>query len=82
MDETKVVARAVVPKRTCAPFTKLLPVMVRKKLPVPTLAGLMPVSTGVGFNRVTEVEPLAEESAALVARIVMVLGLGRAAGAV
>ena len=52
------------------------------KLPVPKLAGLIPVSTGVGFRRVTLLEPLAEESAALVARTVMILGFGRLSGAV
>ena len=52
------------------------------KLPVPTLAGLIPVSTGVGFRRVTLLEPMAEESAELVARTVMIFGFGRLAGAV
>ena len=68
--------------RTCAPFTNLLPVTVRVKLPAGTLVGLMPVSMGVGFKRLTLLVPLAEESAALVARIVMVFGFGRDAGAV
>jgi hypothetical protein len=52
------------------------------KLPVLTLAGLTPVSTGVGFRRVTLLEPLAEESAALVARTVMIFGFGILSGAV
>jgi hypothetical protein len=54
---------------------------VSEKLPVPTLAGLMPVSTGVGFKRVTLLGPLADESAVLVARTVSVFGFGRVAGA-
>lgn len=80
--ELNVVWRGVVPKRTCAPLTNLLPVTVSVKLPAATLVGLMLVRTGVGFKRLTLLTPLAEESAALVARMVMVLGLGREAGAV
>jgi hypothetical protein len=57
-------------------------VRVSVKLPVPTLAGLIPVSTGVGFRRVTLLEPMAEESAELVARTVMIFGFGRLPGAV
>ena len=60
----------------------MLPVTVSVKFPMPTLEGLMPVSTGVGFRSVTLLEPLTEVSAALVARTVMVFGLGRVAGAV
>ena len=52
------------------------------KFPVPTLEGLIPVRTGVGFRSVTLLEPLMDVSAALVARTVMVFGLGRAEGAV
>jgi hypothetical protein len=81
-DETNVVCNGVVPKSTCAPFTNLLPVRVSVKLPAPTLAGLIPISTGVGFSRVTLLELLAEESAALVARTVMIFGFGRLPGAV
>lgn len=67
---------------TCAPETNLLPVTTSVKLPGFTAAGLIPVKTGVGFISVTLLVPLAEESAALVARIVMVFGLGSVAGAV
>jgi hypothetical protein len=80
--ETKVVVSAVPPRRTWALDTNLLPVTVREKLPVPMLAGLMPISAGVGFMSVTALEPLAELDAELVALIVTVLGLGRDAGAV
>ncbi len=72
----------VVPRRTCAPLTNLLPVTVSVKLPVPTLEGLMPVRTGVGFRSVTLLEPLTEMSATLVARTVSVFGFGKVAGAV
>jgi hypothetical protein len=41
----------------------------------------MPVRTGAGFRSVTLLEPLAEVSAALVARTVMIFGFGRADGA-
>ena len=43
--------------------------------------GLIAVRTGVRLRRVTLLEPLAEESAALVAWIVMVFGLGSDVGA-
>jgi hypothetical protein len=42
----------------------------------------MPVKIGVGFSSVTFVEPLAEVSATLVARIVTVFGFGKEPGAV
>jgi len=42
----------------------------------------MAVRTGVGLRRVTLLEPLAEESAELVAWTVIVFGSGREAGAV
>jgi hypothetical protein len=71
-----------VPKRTCAPFTNLPPVTARVKVPVPTLEGLIPVSTGIGFKMLTLLDPLTEESAELVACTEIGLGLGRANGAV
>lgn len=80
--ETKVVCSAVVPKRTFAPFTNLLPVTVSEKLPVPTLAGLMPLRTGVGLSRVTALEPVAVVCAELVALMVTVFGFGSVEGAV
>jgi len=80
--ETNVVWSGVVPRSTWAPFANLLPVTVSVKPPVPVLAGLMPVSTGVGFISVTLLGPLTEEFATLVARTVIVLGLGRVEGAV
>jgi len=76
------VCMGVVPRRTCAPLTNLPPVTVRVKLPVPTLEGLMPVRMGVGFRSVTLLKPLAEASATLVARTVMVFEFGKVAGAV
>ncbi len=59
-----------------------MPVTVRVKLPVPMLAGFVPVSVGVEFMSVTALEAVLEVSAALVAVMVTVLGLGNAAGAV
>ena len=44
--------------------------------------GLISVRTGVGFRSVTLLKPLTDESAALMARTVMVFGYGRVAGAV
>lgn len=80
--ETNVVESGVPPKRTCAPETNLVPVTVRAKLPRLVDAGDIPVSVGVGFSSVTVAEPLTEASATLVARIVMVFGLGKEIGAV
>jgi hypothetical protein len=51
-------------------------------VPVPTLEGVIPVSTGIGFKMLTLLDPLAAESAELVARTEIVLGFGRANGAV
>jgi hypothetical protein len=80
--ETKVVVNGTVPSITCAPDTKLLPVMASEKLPVPTLAGFVPLRTGVGLSRVTALEAVAELEATLLAVIVSVLGLGIDVGAV
>jgi hypothetical protein len=82
VEETKVVVSGEPPRRTWAPDTNLLPVTVRLKFPVPMLAGLMPVRAGVGFMRVTALEPLAELDAELVALIVTVFGLGKDVSAV
>lgn len=77
--ETKVVERGIVPRKTCAPETKLLPVTVRLKLPDPTLEGFASEATGVGLNRVTELEAVVEPEVAVTVRV---LGLGRVVGAV
>ena len=82
VEETKVVVSGVAPRSTCAPEINLLPVMVRLKLPVPTLAGFIPASAGVGFMSVMTLEALAELEAALVAVRVTVFGLGSELGAV
>jgi len=59
----------------------LLPLTVSEKFPVFVVVGLIPLTTGIGFIRVTALVPAAEESAALVALTVIVLGLGKPAGA-
>jgi hypothetical protein len=59
-----------------------VPVSVIEKLPVPTLAGLVPESVGVGFISVTALDALAVVTAALVAVMVNAFGLGSTAGAV
>ncbi len=81
VDDTKVVASGVVPNRTWAPEMNLVPDTVSEKLPVPTLAGFVPTSVGVGFMSVTAVEALADVDAALVALTVTVFGFGSDAGA-
>jgi hypothetical protein len=82
VEEIKVVAIGAEESSTCAPGTKLLPVIARLKAPVPVLEGVIPAMVGVGFNSVTALEALAEEEAALVAVMVMLFGEGREAGAV
>jgi hypothetical protein len=56
--------------------------MASEKLPVPTLAGFVPLRTGVGLSRVTALAAVAELEATLLAVIVSVLGLGIDDGAV
>jgi hypothetical protein len=56
--------------------------MVSEKLPRFVEAGEIPVRTGVGFIRITELAADLEASAELVALMVMELGVGRAEGAV
>ena len=75
-------ASALPPKLTCAPDTKLLPVIVSEYAPAVKLAGLTLLIAGVGFHSVTSLVALAEESAAAVAVTLMLLELGRVAGAV
>ncbi|MGC2330615.1 MAG: hypothetical protein WA581_04110 [Candidatus Acidiferrales bacterium] len=82
IEETKVVVSAEPLSKTCAPFTKLLPVIESVKLPMATDAGEMLLNTGTGFHSVTALPPLALESEALTASIVTLFGLGRLAGAV
>jgi len=79
--EFTVVETALPFNRTSAPFTNLLPLTVNEKFPVFVDVGLIPLITGIGFIRVTALVPVAEESAALVALTVTVLGLGKVAGA-
>ena len=81
MAETNVVVRGVVPSITVAPEMKFEPVSVIEKLPVPVLAGVVPVSVGVGFRIVTALDALAEVTAELVAVIVSAFGAGRVTGA-
>lgn len=80
--ETKVVLSAELPRNACDPVRKFAPLMVSEKLPVPMLAGLVPVRVGVGFMSVTALDALEELEAALVAVTVTEFGVGTAAGAV
>ena len=82
VEETNVVASAVVPRKTCALDKKLEPATVSEKLPVPMLAGFVPTSVGVGFINVTALVADFEASAALVPVTVTVFGDGRELGAV
>ena len=82
VEETKVVAKAVEFMKTTAPERNLLPVRVSVKFPRLAEAGEMPVRTGVGVRSVMVLEADLEESAALVAVSVTVLGLGMVEGEV
>jgi hypothetical protein len=78
---TKVVLSGTPAKDACAPFTKLLPVMVSVKLPPFIVEGEMLFRIGVGFSSVTVAVALAVESAVLVAATVTVLEFGNVCGA-
>jgi len=80
--ETYLVAMTAPPKSTCAPGTKLPPVTVSVYAPAAKLAGLTLLMDGVGFHNVTSLVALADESAAAVALMLIVLEFGRLAGAV
>lgn len=82
IDETKVVVSAEPLNSTCAPFTKLLPVIESVKFPASTAVGAMLLNTGKGFHSVTLLFPFALESDVLTASIVTLFGFGRLAGAV
>ena len=80
--ETNLVVTAVPPNSTCAPGTKLLPLIVSVYAPAAKLGGLTLLIAGVGFHSVTLLVAFTAEFAAAVAPILIVLGLGRLAGAV
>ena|SRR5260221_547147 len=82
--ETNVVASGEPENRTCAPLTNPLPLAVTVNAPEETEAGEIPVSTGMGFSRVTVPLPLPETvaSTALTARTVTVFEPGTLPGAV
>jgi len=82
IDETNAVVSALPLRRTCAPLTKLLPVMLSVKLPALTDGGAMLLKSGTGFHNVTPLVPFAFESAVLIASIVTPPEFGIAAGAV
>lgn len=80
--ETNLVVTAAPPNSTCAPGTKLLPAIVSVYAPAVKLGGLTLLIAGVGFHSVTLLVPLAAEFAAAVALMLIVLEVGRLAGAV
>jgi hypothetical protein len=82
VEETNVVDMGADESSTWAPRMKFVPVIVMLNAPVPVLDGVMPATVGVGFNRVTALEAVAEDDAALVAVRVTVFGEGSEAGAV
>ena len=79
--DTKVVARAVPPKSTWEPVTKLAPVTVREKLPTGSTVGVTLWGTGRGFCRLTELLAERDLSAKLVAWTFTEFGVGRLSGA-
>ncbi len=82
IEETNVVVSTAPLSRTCAPPEKLWPVIDSVKPPAVTDVGAMLLKTGVGFQSVTLLSPVALESAALIASIVTLFGFGKLAGAV
>ena len=81
-DETKVVERALPPRSTMAPLTKLAPVRVRVNAPRLVELGEMPRREGEGFKSVTAEDADLVVSAVEVAVRETVLGEGRVGGAV
>ena len=75
------VVRKSPPNTTVAPFTKLLPITVREKLPTVMGFGEIEVTRGMGFSTVTAAAAVLRESATLVAVTLTGLGAGNAAGA-
>jgi hypothetical protein len=80
-DETYVVVTIVPPNDTVEFFTKPLPVSVKPKAPVDIEAGATAFKTGIGFCSVTVLLLAFVASAALVAVIVIVFGVGKLIGA-
>lgn len=81
IDDVNVVASAEPFSSTCAPFTKLLPVMLSVKLPALTDVGAMLLNSGTGFHSVTLLVAFEPESAALTASMVTLPEAGIVAGA-
>jgi hypothetical protein len=79
VEDTKVVASGAPARSTCAPLTNPLPFTVIANAPAGTDAGAMPASTGAGFWSVTELLPVALESAEMTARADTMFELGRVA---
>jgi hypothetical protein len=62
-----VVGRAVLPKKTSAPFANFPPLMMSVKLPTKTVVGEIVVTIGIGFSSVTRAIAESNGSAILVA---------------
>lgn len=82
LDDTKFVASAMPPTKTCAPDTKFPPLIISVYEPRFVAAGVIPLSAGTGFSNVTVLEEVAALDAELVAVTVTLFGLGSEAGAV
>jgi hypothetical protein len=80
--ETNFVVRLWPPNITLAPFTNLVPVIVREKFPTGTAVGETAVTVGIGFSSEIALVPERDLLDADVASIMTELGVGRAAGAV
>lgn len=78
---TKVVVRGTPDSVTCAPLTKLLPVIVRVKLPAFTVDGLTLLKIGVGLSSATDALALAAVLTVLTAVTVTLFGVGKVCGA-
>ena len=81
VEESSVVASAIVPRYTVAPVAKCLPLSVSEKAPTGMEIGRTASSCGDGFVSVTPVFPDLLLSAVSTALIVMVFGEGGNSGA-
>jgi hypothetical protein len=82
VDDTNEVASGAPARSTCTPLTNPLPFTVIANAPAGTDGGAMLVRTGIGFQSVTELLPVAVEIAKLTARTVTISIAGTVAGAV
>src|ERR1700676_3130729 len=80
VDERNIVISGEPANSTCAPGTKLAPLIVRAKAPTAVVCGARLPRAGIGFSSVTVMLAETFESAALTAFRVTVFGMGKLPG--